>query len=134
MLINVGDQLAVGVVNGYTNDGATMVVWHPDPNLTDQHWTLGWSTVGSTGGITIGSNLTSASSVMDLNTATNEVALWHSLTGTNQLWNFTDAPVKNQFSIKNIQTGGCLTDNGLGAQLSVSSCVAGDASQIWQLT
>ncbi|MBS2539004.1 hypothetical protein KGQ20_40280 [Catenulispora sp. NF23] len=133
MVINIGDKLAIGVAGSNTADGSQMVVWHPDPNLVDQHWLLNWATVGSTGGIDFESNLTHAS-VMDLNTANNQVDLWHSLTGTNQLWWFADGPVTDEFYIHNQMTGGCLTDNGLGNLLTVAPCGTGNTAQLWTLT
>ncbi|MEZ0110304.1 hypothetical protein ABH920_004319 [Catenulispora sp. EB89] len=125
-------QRSAGVVQGNTADGATMVAWHTLPGITDQHWTVVNTSYNGHSGLLFESNLTT-SSVMDLNVSAGTVALWHSLTGTNQLWWLASSTVSGAYYIHNVMTSDCLTDTGLGSQLTVSPCVTGNLQQIWYL-
>ena len=132
MLINTGDGLAVGVQAGATANGAVIVAWHPELGLTDQHWTVAAGSYQGTNGYLFQSGVASGT-VLDLNVPAGSVDLWHSLTGTNQLWWLAASSVPGAYYIHNSMTSNCLTDNGIGVQLTVAGCVTDDKAQIWYL-
>lgn len=125
-------QRSVGVVQGHTADGSTMVAWNTLPDITDQHWTVVNTSYNGQSGLLFESDLTTKS-VMDLNVPAGTVSLWHSLTGTNQLWWLASSTVPGAYYVHNLMTSDCLTDTGLGSQLTVSPCLTGNFQQIWYL-
>lgn len=125
-------NLSAAVVSGNATNGATTAASTTTPSQTGQHWSVVNTSYNGQSGLVFESSL-SNSYVLELNTSSGHVSLGQSLTGTNQMWWLASSTTSGAYYIHSLMASDCLTDNGLGLDLTVAPCVTGNPQQIWYL-
>ncbi|MFJ3201469.1 protein kinase [Streptomyces sp. NPDC086989] len=126
-ITNVGDGLRIGLGSAAPQGGAKVVMggttafgWLHEKSSYDSFRTCGPS------GIAMSRALTQFGDTVRVELAGQFAGdVW---------WNLEPAPSSGAYYIKDISfQGGCLTDNGVGNQLTVVTCVSGSRAQQWRL-
>lgn len=130
-LKSVSDGQAVDVdANAAKPEGAKVNAWDYN-KANNQRWQMyRQGTENRFVFRSIGSTL-----VLDKSISGNDMQQYGYGGGSNQQWNFVDAPggSQGQIQIKSGQDSSCLTNKGRGQQLRTESCRNGDKNQMWTI-
>jgi hypothetical protein len=129
---NVGDNLVIDIYNGTTTNGTGVTAIEYRPANVGQGWNRPVNSQNNTF-FRMENQLEPAGSVvvMDEDMNSHQVNLWAWGSGANQEWWVDSTTTPGAVYIHNRADNNCLTENGIGQQLTVDGCQQGDPRQLW---